>query len=60
MQTVNYISDVQHTAGTIGFSMLYKTWGGEPQKRTVLYLRDFDGLTQSVIVLPADAVRGAF
>ena len=60
MQIVDFISDVNHTAGTTGFSVLYNQWTGAVEKRTVLFLRDRDGFTQNVLIMPADAVRGAF
>ena len=61
MQTVNFISDVNYTRGTIGFSMLYSNFldGGADQK-TVLFLRDSEGYLSNVLLVPAAAVRGNF
>ena len=60
MQTVDFISDVPYTGGTIGYSILYNNWTGSVDKKTVLFIRDSDGLTQTVLLVPAETVRGAF
>jgi|KBSMisStaDraftv2_1062788.scaffolds.fasta_scaffold280036_1 hypothetical protein len=60
MQAVDFISDVAHTTGTIGYSVLYKNWDGAADRKTVLFLRGLDGFTETVLIVAADAVRGAF
>jgi len=60
MQVVNFLSDVNYTSGTTGYSVLYNNWLGAANRTTVLFLRGVDGFTQTVLILPADVVRGAF
>lgn len=62
MQTVFTSLEIQAAPGTLGFSFLRQPlFAGEAAERvTVLYLRDTQGLTARVMMLPADAVRGAF
>jgi hypothetical protein len=56
MQTVFTILEVPRAFGTLGFSFLQAPLFGDetPARKTVVYIRDMDGLTQSVLILPAD------
>jgi hypothetical protein len=66
MQTVFTILEINPALGAFGFSFLQEPlfgplFGGEPPARkTVVYIRDTDGLTQNVLIVPAETVRGAF
>lgn len=61
MQPVNTILEIEKTYGTIGFSFLRRPiFGQVPTRETVLYIRDTAGLTASVVILPAESLRGSF
>ena len=62
MQTVFTTLEINPAYGTLGFSFLQEPlFGGEaPARKTVVYIRDTDGLTQNVLIVPAETVRGAF
>jgi len=65
MQTVKYISDITPTVGSLGYSVLQGQYDGAVKSLTVkrmtcLYLRDNTGWPVTVVIVPADAVRGAF
>lgn len=62
MQTVFTILEIPRTFGTLGYSFLEEPlFGGQaPMRKTVVYIRDTDGLTQNVLIVPAETVRGAF
>jgi hypothetical protein len=62
MQTVFTTLEINPAIGALGFSFLRQPlFGGDaPARQTVVYIRDTDGLTAKVLILPADVVRGAF
>ena len=50
---------IDHTFGCLGFSFLRTPpMDGPNQRMTVLFLGDWDGMTRSVVTLPADALEG--
>ena len=61
MLPVNSIIEVENTLGTIGYSVLQRPiFGGQPERKTVLFLRDREGYTQNVVIVPAEILRGSF
>jgi hypothetical protein len=60
MQPITWVSDVESTFGATGYSVLQKTWGGEVKRMTLLFLRGTDGFTKTCLIVPAEAVAGAF
>jgi hypothetical protein len=61
MLPVNFITEVENTLGTIGYSVLQRSiFDGEPERKTVLFLRDREGYTQNVVIVPAETLRGSF
>ena len=60
MQPVDFISEVQNAVGAFGYSVLQRRFGRGVERMTLLFLRGADGVAASVVILPADVVRGAF
>ena len=60
MQTVTWMSEIENTVGATGYSALQQSWSGEVKRMTLLFLRDAKGFTKTCLIVPAEAVRGAF
>ena len=61
MRPCNTIFDVNATGGNTGYSFLRpRLLGGEPERITVIFLRDWSGNAHNVLVMPAAAVRSAY
>ena len=58
MQPVNFFSDIEHTFGALGYSILQKTYSGEVQRMTLLFLRDSNGMTTATVMLPSENLAG--
>ena len=58
MQPVILISEVENSLGATGYSVLQRQFGGKVERMTMLLLRDSNGWTQNVLILPADVVLG--
>ena len=59
MQPVDFVMSLNTAAGVMGVSFLRAPlFAGEPIERvTALYIRATHGFVESVVMLPADAVR---
>ena len=58
MQTVTFFSDVEHTTGALGYSVLQAGFfGAAPSRMTLLFLRDGEGFAKSTVIAPAETLR---
>lgn len=55
MQPVKFMSDIQETYGSWGYSALVTPvfGGGEPERKTLYFVRDADGWAKRVLILDA-------
>lgn len=54
MQPVTFISDIQQSLGSWGYSALVMPFfGGEAERKTVYLIRDSDGWTKKALILDA-------
>ena len=62
MNTVYLLSDVESSLGALGYSALCAPLvsGGQPERLTLLYLRNREGMTEHAVILPAEAFGRAF
>jgi hypothetical protein len=58
MQTVRLLSEIQNSAGALGFSVLREFYDGKVERMTCVYLRDGNGWSQKAIIAPAEAWEG--
>lgn len=54
MQPVTFLSDIEQSVGSWGYSALQKDFfGGEPKRKTLYFVRDADGWAKHVLILDA-------
>ena len=57
MQPVNLASEVEHSYGALGYSVLRNTFPGV-ERITVLMLRDGRGVSIATVFAPAETLQG--
>ena len=58
MQPVNLVSQVEHSLGALGYSVLQNDFDGRTKRMTLLMLRDHNGVPKGTVIAPAETLSG--